>query len=282
MAVTIEPVAPEDAIAYWRGRSAQLLTSWSWQDVAAAQHRAGFTVAKGMQADVLQWLAAGVDRALEDGIAMRQFANELEPKLAAAGWWGEAEEVDPLDGRTKRVRLGSLSRLRTIFNANVNSAYAAGDWARIQRTAASHPYLMYSAVRDNRTRPEHAAWDGLILPHDHPFWETHFPPNGWNCRCHTIQVSQDLLDENGWTVSEAPQIRVRPWTNSRTGEVIDVPLGIDPGWAHNPGAVSPEAIASAALGQRLLDLPADLRAAMRLVLRSHVDPAPPGPRPEVI
>ena len=43
--------------------------------------------------------------------------------------------------------------------------------------------LRYVAVLDARTRPEHRAWHGLILPIDHPLWDTHYPPNGWGCRC---------------------------------------------------------------------------------------------------
>ena len=37
---------------------------------------------------------------------------------------------------------------------------------------------MYDAVNDSRTRrPQHLEWDGLILPIDHPFWQTHGSPN---------------------------------------------------------------------------------------------------------
>jgi uncharacterized protein with gpF-like domain len=32
---------------------------------------------------------------------------------------------------------------------------------------------------DGRTRPMHAAWHNTVLPFDHPFWKTHYPPNGW-------------------------------------------------------------------------------------------------------
>ena len=40
---------------------------------------------------------------------------------------------------------------------------------------------MYDAVNDSRTRPQHLEWDGLVLPVDHPFWQTHGSPNelGW-------------------------------------------------------------------------------------------------------
>lgn len=29
----------------------------------------------------------------------------------------------------------------------------------------------------------------LTLRHDHPFWDTHFPPNGWGCKCRVVAVA---------------------------------------------------------------------------------------------
>lgn len=37
-------------------------------------------------------------------------------------------------------------------------------------------------------RPEHAALHGVTLPITDTFWETYYPPNGWNCRCTVVQV----------------------------------------------------------------------------------------------
>ncbi|WP_188815586.1 phage head morphogenesis protein [Hymenobacter cavernae] len=41
----------------------------------------------------------------------------------------------------------------------------------------------YQTVGDDRVRPEHRAWDKVTLPSTHPWWDTHYPPNGWRCRC---------------------------------------------------------------------------------------------------
>ena len=37
-------------------------------------------------------------------------------------------------------------------------------------------------------RPEHAALHGVTLPVTDTFWETYYPPNGWNCQCTVVQV----------------------------------------------------------------------------------------------
>jgi hypothetical protein len=43
------------------------------------------------------------------------------------------------------------------------------------------------------------------------------------------------MERRGLQVSADPIITTREWTNRRTGEVMDVPTGIDPGWDYNPG-----------------------------------------------
>ena len=48
--------------------------------------------------------------------------------------------------------------------------------------------LQYRTANDGKVRPEHAALDGVTLPMSDPFWETYYPPNGWNCRCTVAQV----------------------------------------------------------------------------------------------
>ncbi len=133
------------------------------------------------------------------------------------------------------VQLGSPRRLQIIYDTNLRSAHAAGRWQQIERSKSTRPFLRYSAVLDTRTRPAHRAWHGKILPVDDPFWSTHYPPNGWRCRCTVIQYSQAQLDSRGWSVSEPPNNGSVTYTNPRTGEISQVPRGIDPGFGWNPG-----------------------------------------------
>ena len=230
-------VSPVEAVEHFRAKGYHL--GFDWRDTAAGHHVASFTVAKVARLDILEDIRSAVDEAIADGMTFAQFQQRLEPTLRARGWWGRQEMIDPLTGERRLVQLGSPRRLRTIFDTNIRMATAHGRWTRIQRLKRVMPYLRYVAVLDARTRPDHALWHGTVLPVDHPWWETHYPPNGWHCRCLVVQLSDDDLRRYGYSVSPDPVVSARPWTNRRTGEIVQVPSGIDPGFAHNVGLVPP-------------------------------------------
>lgn len=225
---------PKEAIEFFQAKG--YLQGFAWQDVWEAEHARAFTVAKMMDQELLEVTRAAVDAALRDGATLETFRANLRPVLEAAGWWGRKAMTDPLTGETVDVQLGSPRRLRIIFDVNMRTSYAAGRWARAAANAADRPYLRYVAVMDDRTRPEHRAWHGTILPIDHPWWDQHFPPCGWNCRCTTSTLDQATIDRRGWRITEKPvTFAQRTYLNPRSGVTIAVPGGIDPGFGYNVG-----------------------------------------------
>ncbi len=227
---------PKEALEYFRDKD--LRVGFSYQDVWGQEHAHAFTVAKAMQVDILDDIRGAVDDALAQGKTFQQFAKELKPTLVKKGWWGKQESTDPLTGEKQLVQLGSPRRLKTIYRANMRSARAAGQWQRIQRTKKSHPYLLYGLGPSEHHRAEHAAWSGIILPVDDPWWQTHYPQNGWGCKCWVRQISRreyGRLTETGKYITDAPPIKTKRWVNKRTGEELAVPVGIDPAWVGNPG-----------------------------------------------
>ncbi|MCY4098839.1 MAG: hypothetical protein OXF40_11360, partial [Rhodospirillales bacterium] len=95
---------------------------------------------------------------------------------------------------------------------------------------------------------------------DLPWWQTHAPPNGWNCRCTLQQFSEDELGDLGYEVSpSSPSTHGCPWTNQRTGETTMVPDGIDPGWDHNVGTADLVGESRARLAEKVTSAPAPVR-----------------------
>ena len=81
--------------------------------------------------------------------------------------------------------------LRTEYNTAVRTAQMGAEWNSIQEDKDIFPYLKYITAKDERVRHNHAEFDGVIRPVDDPFWDTHTPPNGFNCRCRLIQLNED-------------------------------------------------------------------------------------------
>lgn len=265
-------VPPIEAVSHFQAKGYHV--GFDWRDTDATQHLTSFTVAKAMELDILEDIREAVDEAIAEGTTFRQFQGRLEPLLRRKGWWGRQRMLDPLTGESRLAQLGSVRRLRIIFDTNVRMAYAKGHWERIERVAQQAPWLRYVSVLDERTRPEHAAWHGTVLPWDHPWWQTHYPPNGWRCRCMVQQLDDDDLADFGYRPSAGPppgSERTRPWTNRRTGETVEVPLGIDPGFGHNVGLLSLSAEAQRRLEERLLAAPPELAEAIRREL-ARFDP----------
>ncbi|MCK9549620.1 phage minor head protein [Aquamicrobium sp.] len=222
---------PPEAVAYLEGKGFK--KSFHWQDTWGEEHAFNYTVAKAMEMDVLQALKDATDRAVTEGVPLAQFTKELTPRLQALGWWGRKEMVDPATGEIIQAQLGSPRRLQTIYWANTRSAYAAGQWERAQRTKGALPYLIYELGPSRVHRDHHVAIAGTVLPVDHAFWDTHYPPNGWGCKCRVRAITRFEAQQVG--VSEEPDIQWREFRNKRTGEVTRVPVDIDPGWHTNPG-----------------------------------------------
>lgn len=213
-----------------------------------------------MDTDLLKAVQGRLEEAIASGSTLDDFKKDLIPQLQAAGWWGKKDVIDPLTGQIVTAQLGSASRLETIFRSNIQSAYSVGQWEMIQASAQSAPYLLYDAVDDGRTRPEHAARDGQIHHVYSDFWKTHFPPSGWNCRCGVIQLTKAEAEELGG-IQRSAQIEYRDWKNPRTGKVRKVPVDTDPGWDHNPGKSRREAL-ERVLDEKVGALPPAQREAM--------------------
>ncbi len=96
--------------------------------------------------------------------------------------------------------------LQTEFNFAINSGESAANWAQYEEGAADMPLLQYETVGDNRVRDEHAAIDRVVRRFDDPFWDTYLPPNGWGCRCTTIQLTDPDAGQTDLSKVSVPEL----------------------------------------------------------------------------
>ncbi|MFZ6748525.1 phage minor head protein [Undibacterium sp. Ren11W] len=242
---------PERAMAFLGAKGLQ--TSGGWQEIWQEAHARTFTVANCHKLDVLQDIHTALTDALKNGTTYAKFQDTLKPLLQQKGWWGKA--IDPKTGEitatypnsTKPIQYGSPRRLQLIFDSNVRSAYMAGKYTQFKRTTLTHPYWMYTAILDGRTRPSHRSLHGRVFKHDDTVWQSIWPPNGFRCRCTVINLMQTDMDAQGHALSdssgyvkqvEVPVSKRNPEAGTATVTQMKLPgmdraFRTDPGWSSN-------------------------------------------------
>ncbi len=90
-------------------------------------------------------------------------------------------------------------RLDNIFRTNIQGAYGRGRWYKQQANKIERPYLMRDGINDSRQRPAHKILDGIIRPIDDPFWDTHYPPDDFRCRCIARSLTKEQAEAKGIT-----------------------------------------------------------------------------------
>ncbi len=212
-----------EQLAYFRDKLN--LPTATWTDLWQEMHARAFVVAGAMRDDLLTDLRQAVDKAIVRGTTLAEFRKDFDAIVEHYGW---------------SYKGGRNWRTRVIYETNLRTSYQAGRYKQMQAIAHRRPYWQYvhsPFVKD--PRPEHLAWNGLILRHDDPWWDTHYPPNGWGCRCTVRTLAERDLEKLGKKgPDEAPPIE---WETHRVGirgptpRIVQTPQGIDPGWAYNVG-----------------------------------------------
>ena len=81
--------------------------------------------------------------------------------------------------------------LQTEYDTCIATATQSARWQQFKSQQSLFPYLRYQTAGDEAVRSDHRLLDGITRHIDDPFWNTCYPPNGWNCRCEVIQVPDD-------------------------------------------------------------------------------------------
>lgn len=209
----------EEQIAFFRQKVP--VPTARWDDLRHNEHDAGFMVAGAMKAELLADLQAAVARTAAGAGTLEEFRAAFPGIVARHGWHGWTGEG---------TAAGEAWRTRVIYQTNMLTSYAAGRLAQLRDPELRKiaPYWMY---RHNDSvmhpRPLHVSWDKLTLPADDPWFQTHYPPNGWGCRCYIVAVSKTLAELQGGRLGPAPDDGIDPKTGG--------PMGIDKGWDYMPG-----------------------------------------------
>lgn len=246
-----------DQIAFLRRKLD--LPSERWDSIVKSAHDRAFIVAGAMQADLVADLHKAVLRAAESGAGLEAFRRDFNQVVAKHGWVGWTGSDSPG---------GVAWRTKVIYQTNMATSYAAGRYKQLTDPdmLQAMPYWRY--IHDDgvlHPRPQHLAWHGVTLRHDHSFWQAHFPPNGWGCHCRITAVSAaegkrsaaaGLGDPpGGWDT-----------VDPKTGAVA----GIDRGFDYTPGA-GVDASLRSMVQEKLIQYPPAIARALSAEVRRYVN-----------
>lgn len=207
---------PQDAIRYLEQKFPK--ASWAYTDLLDNAHDRAFVVAKMVDVDLATTVQRSIIDAMQEGKGYKAWAKDIDKVLAKSGWYDGQINVDA-QGNAKKVATGGQHRLETIYRTNVAAAYEAGRQQVIFNDRDDDPfgYVMYSAIMDNRTRPTHKALHGKVMEKSDPAWSSISPPNGYNCRCTIVELTQGQIDRYGYKVSKSE--------GKLSTQVIELPNG---------------------------------------------------------
>ncbi|WP_151730348.1 phage head morphogenesis protein [Acinetobacter junii] len=193
---------PEDAISYLEKKGFKI--GWDWHETLDDAHSKAFTVAKVARMDLLQDIRQSLITAMQQGQTLEQWKAGITPVLQEKGWWGKKTVINP-EGREQEVQLGSPRRLRTIYDTNMQSAFAAGRYKAMLAGSETRPYWEWRHITISNPRKQHVALNGRIFRYDDPFWSVAYPPSEWGCKCRVIARSareidgREILDSDGYS-----------------------------------------------------------------------------------
>jgi len=210
------------------------LPSKRWDDLMHGEHASGFMVAGVTKMAVLDDIRQAVDAAIARGETLTDFRKRFAEIIQSHGWPG---------GAGGDSEAGIAWRTQVIYHTNLRTAYQAGRW----ETLRTFPCLKYRHNSIKNPREQHRAWDGKIIRTDDPWWDAHYPPNGWGCRCTVFGVSAAEMRATGKVPDAAPP---------------EVPGDPPPEWAYHVGRSARSLGAAESFGQKVMKLPPGWRDAV--------------------
>ena len=154
----------EEAIEFFRQKLN--LPTQTWKDIWQGAHSRAFVVAGAIKEELIEDLRAAVEKGLVEGAMLNEFRKDFDNIVQKHGW---------------KYKGAAAWRTAVIFNTNISVAYSAGHWKQMTDpdVVKARPFLRYVGSSSAEPRTEHMEWYNTVLPADDPWWDTHYPPNGW-------------------------------------------------------------------------------------------------------
>jgi SPP1 gp7 family putative phage head morphogenesis protein len=112
--------------------------------------------------------------------------EKVSPFMGGEG--DDPEAQAKAEGKARR-------RAELLLRLHGFQAYAASAYRVMDRQRDVFPFWMYRSMGDGKVRDSHAALNGKILPANSAFWQRHYPPWEWGCRCQVVPMMEMDVEE---------------------------------------------------------------------------------------
>lgn len=114
----------------------------------------------------------------------------------------------------------NVNYLQAEWQTAVEAGRKAQIWKDYQANKERFPNLVYRTQEDDRVREEHDRLKNIVKPIDDPFWDSFYPPNGWRCRCYTVQTAEDPTPDEKLPEITEKDVRLEFRNNvGKTGQI---------------------------------------------------------------
>lgn len=166
---------PYDEVLKSATRRVPMLPDRFYNGIPAEMRKFAFTISNIERVSEINDVLTSMNKAIADGVPFEQ--------------WRDTVKVESFSNLAK-------FRQETVFRTHSQTAYNQGIYEVYRDDPELFPFLLYQAILDDRTRPNHAANDGILRPADDDFWRTNLPPIGFGCRCFVLNVTDRQKEKN--------------------------------------------------------------------------------------
>lgn len=171
--------------------------SYYFNELPKALRERAFTVANVETLNQIKIIQQSLANAQKEGLSFREWKSNLDQDA---------------------VRNLTQARLETVYRTNLSSSYMQSTRYNAV-TSGVMPYMMFSAVGDSRTRPEHEKLDGKVVKADSTFWDKYSPPLSYNCRCTLIPLTKEDAKKYGISKIDESKLPEPQFGDSKLGDV---------------------------------------------------------------
>lgn len=143
---------------------------------------------------------------IEDFDTLQRIRDEIAALPAGANWddvkTRVIDEISPFfiddtadPDEQEKQRYGAERRAELLLRTHGHQAYAATSYRVMDQQRDVFPYWQYASMGDGKVRDTHRALDGIVLPADSTFWQEHYPPWEFGCRCVVIPLDEEDVAE---------------------------------------------------------------------------------------